>query len=243
MLFTYYTNHGGPARRVKPQFIGLIPAAGTGTRMGSDRPKQFLSLGSRTLLEHSVDALLSDRRVTRVIIVVAPGERPALSLPERASVVQAGGASRAHSVLNGLRLLSRDAGPADRVLVHDAARPCLSAADLAALIDAAGPLDCGGLLASPVADTIKRVEAGEVVGTEPRAGLWAAQTPQLFPLGILLSALESAGDLQAVTDESSAVERLGLRPRVVRASTANPKITTPADWPQAEAALRAQGRW
>lgn len=228
---------------MSPQYIGLIPAAGSGTRMGADRPKQFLPLGRKTLLEHSVEALMSDPRVARVIVVVSRGSRPGICLPAGASFVEEGGPSRAHSVLNGLRLLAEHCGPQDRVLVHDAARPCLAAPDLTALIDAVGPLECGGLLASAVADTLKRVEDGEVIGTAPREGLWAAQTPQLFPLGILLDALARAGDLQSVTDESSAVERLGIRPRVVRASAANPKITTPADWPQAEAALKAQGRW
>jgi 2-C-methyl-D-erythritol 4-phosphate cytidylyltransferase len=241
--FTYYTNHGGQARRVSPQYIGLIPAAGVGTRMGADRPKQFLALGRKTLLEHSVEALMADVRVARVIVVVSRGQHPGLCLPAGAAFVEEGGPSRAHSVLNGLRLLAEHASAHDRVLVHDAARPCLAAADLAALIDTVGPLDCGGLLASAVADTLKRVEGDQIVGTASREGLWAAQTPQLFPLGILLDALLKAGDLQSVTDESSAVERLGIRPRVVRASAANPKITTPADWPQAEAALKAQGRW
>jgi len=228
---------------VSPRFLGLVPAAGVGARMGADGPKQYLRLGGRSLLEHSVHALMADSRIASVLVVVAPGAQPALQLPPGATVAMVGGPSRAQSVLNGLRLLARQADRTDRVLVHDAARPCLAAIDLAALIDGVGHLESGGLLASAVADTLKQVVDGEVIGTAPRSGLWAAQTPQLFALGILLDALEGAEDLQTVTDESSAVERLGRRPRVIRATAANPKVTTPADWPLAEAALRAQGRW
>jgi 2-C-methyl-D-erythritol 4-phosphate cytidylyltransferase len=228
---------------VNPRFFGLVPAAGVGTRMGAEGPKQYLRLGSKSLLEHSVHSLMADARVARVLVVVAPGAQPVVALPAGATIAMVGGSSRAQSVLNGLRLLARQADRSDRVLVHDAARPCLAAPDLAALIDGVGHLESGGLRAAAVADTLKRVEDGEVVGTAPRAGLWAAQTPQLFPLGILLDALEAAEDLQTVTDESSAVERLGRRPLVIRATAANPKVTTPADWPLAEAALKAQGRW
>jgi 2-C-methyl-D-erythritol 4-phosphate cytidylyltransferase len=213
--------------------------------MAADIPKQYLRLGARTLLEHAVAALMSDARVEQVLIVVAPGDRhaSALSLPRAVRFAAVGGASRAESVRNGLRTLASEVDGDDRVLVHDAARPCLSARDLSALIDEAGTCHSGGLLAEPLSDTLKRADRTEVVETVERAGLWRAQTPQLFPLGILLRALESCEDLQAVTDESSAVERLGLRPRVVRATDANLKLTTPADWPLAEAILRASGRW
>jgi len=229
---------------LNPRYFGLIPAAGRGLRMSADAPKQFLKLGSKTLLEHAVDALMSDPRVARVLVVLAPGEPvPQLRLPPGAALAQVGGSSRAHSVLNGLRLLAGESHPTDRVLVHDAARPCLDAADLTALLDQAGHLECGGLLACAVADTLKRVEQGQVAGTAPRAGLWRALTPQLFPLGILLNALENAGDLEGITDESSAVELSGLNPRIVEATGTNPKVTVPADWLLAETLLRAQGRW
>jgi len=212
--------------------------------MGAGSPKQFLRLGQKTLLEHSIAALMTDRRVARVLVVLAPddGHEPAQELPG-VSFARVGGSSRAHSVLNGLRVLAREALPGDRVLVHDAARPCLAARDLTALIDQAGLLESGGLLAAAVSDTLKRVEQGVVVETAPRAGLWRAQTPQLFPLGMLLRALEQAGDLLEVTDESGAVERLGFHPRIVEGPAANLKVTTPADLPLAEAVLRAQGRW
>jgi 2-C-methyl-D-erythritol 4-phosphate cytidylyltransferase len=227
------------------RFLGLIPAAGHGSRMGADIPKQYLRLGSRTLLEHSVAALMSDARVERVLIVVSPSDRHAAALPfpRNVRVAPVGGASRAESVRNGLLALASEVEKDDRVLVHDAARPCLSAQDLSALIDAAGSRDAGGLLAAPLADTLKRVDGTAVTGTVERTGLWRAQTPQLFPFGILLRAFESCRDLHAVTDESTAVERLGFKPQVVNAIDANLKLTTPDDWPLAEAILKASGRW
>ena len=227
------------------RFFGLIPAAGHGSRMGADIPKQYVRLGSRTLLEHSVLALMSDARVQRVLVVVAPHDAHAGALPFAAGVRVApvGGASRAESVRNGLQALAGEAAATDRVLVHDAARPCLSARDLGALIDEAGAQEAGGLLAAPLSDTLKRVDGNCVAGTVARSGLWRAQTPQLFPFGILLRALQECQDLGAVTDESSAVERMGIRPQVVCATGANLKVTTPADWPLAEAVLKADGRW
>jgi len=213
--------------------------------MGADVPKQYLRLGSRTLLQHSVDALMSDARVQQVLIVVAAADVHArgLSFPYGARLAPVGGASRAESVRNGLRVLAQELAADDRVLVHDAARPCLAAQDLSALIDTVGTQDAGGLLATPLSDTVKRVDRMDVTGTVERVGLWRAQTPQLFPFGILLRALESCQDLDAITDEASAVERLGLRPRIVSAIGANLKLTTPADWPLAEAVLKASGRW
>jgi 2-C-methyl-D-erythritol 4-phosphate cytidylyltransferase len=227
------------------RFFGLIPAAGHGSRMGADIPKQYLRLGSRTLLEHSVAALMSDPRVERVLIVVSSSDRRAGDLPFPRSVRLAavGGASRAESVRNGLLALASEVESDDRVLVHDAARPCLSPQDLSSLIDTVGSRDAGGLLAAPLADTLKRVDGTAVIETVARTGLWRAQTPQLFPFGILLRALGSCPDLHAVTDESSAVEQLGFRPQVVNAIDANLKLTTPDDWPLAEAILRASGRW
>ncbi len=188
---------------------------------------------------------MSDPRVLQVLIVVSPGDRHAqtLSFPRGVRLASVGGASRAESVRNGLRALADELAADDRVLVHDAARPCLSAQDLSALIDAVGMQDAGGLLAAPLSDTLKRVDRTEVAETVERAGLWRAQTPQLFPFGILLRALDSCQDLDSVTDESSAVERLGLRPQIVSAIGANLKLTTPADWPLAEAVLKAGGRW
>lgn len=222
--------------------IGLIPAAGSGARIGGDVPKQYVSLGGRTMLEHSIDALASDARVRAIVVVVAPDDvrhraiapRPGLRL------VAAGGASRAQTVRNGLRAL--DAGGDCWVLVHDAARPCLSPRELARLIDAVIDDDVGGLLALPLADTLKRARDDRVDATLARDALWRAQTPQMFRRDLLLRALDTAPDLEAITDESSAVERLGLRPRLVAGAAANVKVTTADDWPLAVAILKAQGR-
>ncbi|HEX7155800.1 MAG TPA: 2-C-methyl-D-erythritol 4-phosphate cytidylyltransferase [Burkholderiaceae bacterium] len=215
--------------------------------MGADRPKQYLSLAGRTLLEWSVQALLADARVEHVTVVIAPGDDHArrLRLPARATLADTGGPSRAESVRNGLRaLLAQDD---DFVLVHDAARPCLAREELAALIDAvdadrrAGD-EQGGILALAVADTLKRESDGRVGGTVERAGLWRALTPQMFRAGLLARALESVPDPAAITDEAAAVERLGFRPRLVAGLASNLKVTTPQDWALAEAILRAQGK-
>jgi 2-C-methyl-D-erythritol 4-phosphate cytidylyltransferase len=233
------------------QIFGLVPAAGVGARMCADRPKQYLPLGSQTLLERSVQALLADARVARVYVVVAPQDAAAraMALPARCEFVFDGGATRAHTVRNGLRALRDTARPDDLVLVHDGARPCLSRGELADLIDGAGGDEHGGLLAVPVTDTVKRAQDGRVAGTVDRTGLWRALTPQLFPLGVLTRALERAlgdaahGAAPAVTDEASAVEGLGLHPRLIAGAPTNIKVTAPADLPLAEAILRQQGRW
>jgi 2-C-methyl-D-erythritol 4-phosphate cytidylyltransferase len=230
------------------QILALVPAAGVGARMGADRPKQYLFLGRWTLLERAVHCLLADARVARVLVVVAPEDPIAagLALPARCTLLPAGGATRAQTVRNGLRALRTMAGAGaddDAVLVHDAARPCLGAAELAALIDAAAGDEHGGLLALPVSDTVKRGADGRVAATVERAGLWRALTPQLFRLGVLARALEQGAGAPDVTDESSAVERLGLRPRLVPGDPCNIKVTAPGDLALAEAILRQQGRW
>ncbi len=213
--------------------------------MGADRPKQYLALGKRTLLERSVEALLADARVARVFVVVAPGDAVAASLldPARCEVLALGGATRAQSVRNGLRAVEEGGAGTDWVLVHDAARPCLGARDLSALIEIAGGDEHGGLLALPISDTVKREQQGRVARTEERTGLWRAQTPQFFAVDVLLRALELCADGAAVTDEAAAMERLGLRPRLVCGSSENIKVTTPGDMQLAEAILKMQGRW
>jgi 2-C-methyl-D-erythritol 4-phosphate cytidylyltransferase len=233
------------------QIFGLVPAAGVGMRMGADRPKQYLRLGAQTLLERSVCCLLADRRVAGVLVVVAADDAlaAALALPPRCALVAEGGATRAQTVRNGLRALRAGrgglgaAGDADGVLVHDAARPCLEAADLAALIDAGGADAQGALLAVPVSDTLKAAQDGRVARTVDRAGLWRALTPQFFRVGVLAQALELAAQQPDVTDESAAVERAGLRPRLVEGRPGNIKVTMPGDLVLAEAILRQAGMW
>ncbi len=231
------------------QIVGLIPAAGTGVRMRADRPKQYLSLGPRTLLEWSVAALAADARVQGILVVVAPGDTQAqaLDLPPHCEVLAAGGATRAETVRNGVHALADAVPNPERtwVLVHDAARPCLGAGDLAALIDGALDED-GGLLAAPLADTVKREQEGRVAETVDRTGLWRALTPQMFRLDVLRRALDGVAGgsgFAAITDESAAVEALGLRPRLIAGSAGNMKVTEQGDLALAEAILKQQGRW
>jgi 2-C-methyl-D-erythritol 4-phosphate cytidylyltransferase len=210
---------------------------------GHDVPKQYLMLGDRTMLEHSIAAMLSDARIDAVFVVVAPSDTRWLELrldDERVEFLPVGGASRAESVRNGLIAIAARTDDDDRVLVHDAARPCLTEAQLGRLIDEVGVDGSGGLLAIPLADTLKRGEDGRVGMTLDRASMWCAQTPQLFRVGSLRAAL--SGALDAVTDESSAVERAGHAPRLVMGGASNLKVTTPEDLVLARAILGEQGR-
>ena len=213
--------------------------------MRADRPKQYLCLGSRTLLERSIESLLADSRIARTYIVVARDDviAASLSLPARCEILIAGAATRAESVRNGLRVIKRAAAIDDWVLVHDAARPCLQVAELSALIDGVGRDEDGGLLAVPLSDTVKRASDGRVAQTVERTGLWRAMTPQFFRIDVLSRALDQCPNVALITDEAAAVEQLGLHPRLIEGSAANIKVTTPADMVLAEAILRQQGRW
>lgn len=224
--------------------FALIPAAGSGSRMGGEVPKQYAPLAGRTMLEHAIDALLADARIERVLVVVAADDvrHRGLACEARVEFVAAGGASRAESVRNGLARLAMSASAEDWVLVHDAARPCLAREELTALIDALIDDPVGGLLAVPIADTIKREDEGRVARTVERTGLWRALTPQMFRLGVLDDAFERVRDPAAITDESSAVERIGHAPRLVPGRASNIKVTRPDDLPLAEAILRLQDR-
>jgi len=222
------------------RYVGLIPAAGAGTRVGPDIPKQFLRLGQRTILELAIAAMLADARINRVFVVVAANEDRWQSLDvdaERVEFLVVGGATRAQSVRNGLAAISARMHDDDRVLVHDAARPCLGAAELARLIDQVGADDRGGLLAIPLTDTLKRSDDGRAVATVQRAGLWCAQTPQMFGFAALRAAL-AVEPLDGITDEASAIERQGSAPLLVLGSATNIKITTMRDLEHARAILR-----
>jgi 2-C-methyl-D-erythritol 4-phosphate cytidylyltransferase len=210
---------------------------------GHDVPKQYLTLGDRTMLEHSIAAMLSDARIDAVFVVVAPTDTRWSDFcldDDRVEFLPVGGASRAESVRNGLIAIAARTDDDDRVLVHDAARPCLTEAQLGRLIDEVGVDGSGGLLAIPLADTLKRGEDGRVGMTLDRASMWCAQTPQLFRVGSLRAAL--SGALDAVTDESSAMERAGHAPRLVMGGASNLKVTTPEDLVLARAILGEQGR-
>lgn len=209
-----------------------------------DVPKQYLKLGKRSMLEHSIDALLSDGRIDRVFVVVAPTDTHWQEIAvdeERVEFLPVGGASRAESVRNGLIAIAARTGDDDRVLVHDAARPCLTEEQLGRLIDEVGDDGSGGLLAIPLADTLKRGEDGRVGITLERTGLWCAQTPQLFRVASLRAAL-SGNLLDSITDEAGAMERAGHAPRLVLGGVANLKVTTAEDLVLARAILAEQGR-
>jgi 2-C-methyl-D-erythritol 4-phosphate cytidylyltransferase len=213
------------------QYYGLIPAAGTGSRMGVDLPKQYLPIAGRPMIYHAVRAMATSPRIARVFVVLAAGdvwwdEYDWSAFDGKLQVLRCGGATRADSVTNGLAAMGADAQ--DWVLVHDAARPCLTGAMIASLIDAVGETEVGGLLAIPVADTLKRAHGQHVSATEPREGLWQAQTPQMFRHAMLLQAL-SLDNGFVHTDEASAIEALGHAPLLVAADSSNFKVTYPND--------------
>jgi 2-C-methyl-D-erythritol 4-phosphate cytidylyltransferase len=219
-----------------------IPAAGIGTRFGADRPKQYLPLRGRTLLEHALRPFLDHPGIAAVVVALAPGDRWWATLPAalRGRVqVTAGGVERPHSVLGCLRHLLRTGGPEDWVLVHDAARPCLRRTDLDVLIAQAGAHPVGGILAVPVRDTLKRAGAGaEIAATVDRSQLWHALTPQMFRLGALEAALTAAVAAgRTVTDESQAMEMVGARGMLVRGHVDNIKVTQVDDLAMAELLL------
>jgi len=219
-----------------PCFFALVPAAGIGERSGAGMPKQYVAIAGRPMLAHTLAALAAVPRIEQTLVVLSPADdRFEAALPGCAAwVARVGGASRAESVLGGLaELRRRGATDDDWVLVHDAARCLLKPAWVDALIDACEHDAIGGLLAQPVADTLKAGDAeGRVTATVDRRDKWAAQTPQMFRLGLVEKALTAMG--AAATDEASAVEALGLAPRLVRASMANFKVTWPEDFELAE---------
>ncbi|MEC9406191.1 MAG: 2-C-methyl-D-erythritol 4-phosphate cytidylyltransferase [Pseudomonadota bacterium] len=221
----------------------IMPAAGRGARMDAGQPKQYLPLGGRTVIEHALAPLLDYPELEAVVVVLAATDDQFAELPvanHPLITTCQGGASRADSVLAGLGAL-READAEDWVLVHDAARPCLRPDDLDRLIRQARRSADGGLLAVPARDTLKQVNNGLAMGTLDRAAIWQAQTPQMFRLAALRNALEQ-GDRTRITDEASAIEMVGGKPRLVEGHGDNLKVTWLDDLPLAEASLRAQGR-
>lgn len=217
------------------QHVALIPAAGVGARMAAGSPKQYLAVGAKPMLRHTVDAFLSSPLIAHTYVVVSAddpfidGVLPDAREPgSRVTVLRCGGATRMESIRNGLHALAGVLGAQDRVLVHDAARPGLNAALIERLIVETGDHAAGGLLALPVVDTVKR-RGDDGVATVPRDGLWLAQTPQMFSYALLCRALDAALDPAAITDDASAVEALGLAPRLVEGHPRNLKVTLPSD--------------
>ena len=224
-----------------PRYFALLPAAGVGARMAANGPKQYLPVGGKPLLRHAVDAFRASALVAHTYVVVSAedGQIDGVLPPglDGVTVLRCGGATRMDSVLNGLRALHGQLSDTDLVMVHDAARPGLTPALIEKLVHGVGDHPAGGLLALPVVDTVKR--SGDQVATVPRTGLWLAQTPQMFSYALLLRALGSAPDANAITDDASAVEMLGLSPRLIEGHPRNLKVTLPADIRIAEMYLAA----
>ncbi len=222
------------------RYFALIPAAGVGARMAAGSPKQYLPILGKPMLRHTIDAFLSSPLIAHTYVVVSADDPVIDSVAPRqgATVLRCGGGTRMESIRNGLRALHGTIALDDWVLVHDAARPGLDAELIERLIVETGEHPAGGLLALPVVDTVKRSVAGEV-NTVSRDGLWLAQTPQMFRYGLLVRALDAATDPAAVTDDASAVEALGLAPKLVEGHPRNLKVTLPADIRIAEMYLAA----
>ncbi len=221
------------------RFWAVVPAAGIGTRMGGDTPKQYLPLLGRPIIVHTLARLCNHPRISGVVVALAADDRwwPKIRTQfARAPLMAAGGDQRRDSVLSGLDTLSEHASNEDWVLVHDAVRPCLRAEDIDRLIDELSADEVGGLLATPVKDTMKRVSGdNRVRETFSRESLWHAQTPQMFRLGALRDAIRLTIDEDRdVTDEAQAMELTGARPRLVRGHEDNIKITRPEDLKLAE---------
>jgi 2-C-methyl-D-erythritol 4-phosphate cytidylyltransferase len=223
----------------------IIPAAGIGTRMSTDKPKQYLKLRDKTVLEYSVRLFCDYEKISGVMVVLAESDPywASTGLGQEARVfTTSGGVARCHSVQNGLKALKADASPNDWVLVHDAARPCLQRADLDKMILILEEHPVGGLLAMPAIDTIKRADEHNIVlETVSRQGLWHALTPQMFRFALLESALDNAiGKDILVTDEAEAIELSGKQPMLIEGASDNIKITQQRDLELAELYLSQQ---
>ena len=214
-----------------PRYFALIPAAGVGARMGAGSPKQYIKIGGKPMLRHTLDAFQSSDLIAHTFVVVSQDDPyiDAVIPSHGVTILRCGGATRMDSVRNGLAALANTIAPNDWVLVHDAARPGLTADLIAKLVTATGDHEVGGLLGLPVVDTVKRCIDGEAAGTVPRNGLWLAQTPQMFRLRLLREALGAAQDARIITDDASAVEALGLSPKLVEGHPRNLKVTLPED--------------
>lgn len=217
-----------------PRHWAIIPAAGIGRRMHSDIPKQYLPLVGRTVIEHALKPFLHHPLIAGIVVALDSEDAYWPSLDVQAGkplMIVAGGAERAHSVLNALRYLEAHTDANDWALVHDAVRPCLVRADLDRLLDSLSNDPVGGILAAPLADTLKRAGAeGAIEATIDRTGLWRALTPQMFRVSDLRQAIERAliANLP-ITDEAAAIEHSGLRPKLVEGRGDNLKITRAED--------------
>ena len=227
------------------KFFALIPAAGFGSRIGTTLPKQYLSLANKPMIYHAIHTFYRSSRITHIFIILSPDDffwshYDWTEFSDKLVILKCGGTTRAESVLNGLTTIPSAATLEDKdwILVHDAARPCLSSSQLEFLMDEIADDETGGLLAIPVADTLKRGGIDHrSLNTEPRENLWQAQTPQMFRYHLLVNALSQA-DTTQVTDDASAIEALGLHPKLVVGNTHNFKVTYPQDLVLAELILQ-----
>ena len=224
-------------------FHALVPAAGFGARMGHESPKQYLPLAGQPMIFHALTTLCACEQISTVFVVLSPEDTQfqlydVSRFGSKLQPLYCGGATRAESVLSGL--LAAELEPDDWVLVHDAARPCLTLDHLHKLINELRDDAVGGLLAVPVADTLKRADAaGRVLRTESREQLWQAQTPQMFRAGLLARALQQDKN---VTDDAAAIEALGYQPKLVACEPTNFKVTYPQDRLLAELLLNQKNK-
>lgn len=214
------------------KFWAVVPAAGVGKRMQADKPKQYLELSGKTVLEHTLTRLLQADVFSAIAVAVSKEDPywPELEISKNAKViVAAGGKERADSVLSALQALNAKASDNDWVLVHDAARPCITRSDIHQLINFLQEDAVGGILALSSHDTLKKVEGSQIIKTIDRSQIWRALTPQMFRYGLLKTALEVAIGNPEITDEASALEMQGLAVNIVEGRSDNIKITRPED--------------
>ncbi len=226
------------------RYWGIVPAAGVGKRMQADRPKQYLDLAGKNVIERTLTRLIEADVFSAIVVALSEQDPywPELEISGHGSIIRAaGGKERADSVLSALLTIQGRAADDDWVLVHDAARPCLTVSDIRLLIATLKEHDVGGILALASHDTLKDVENFHITGTIDRSRIWRALTPQMFRYGILKNALqEAAADGAVVTDEASALELKGLQPKIVEGRPDNIKITRPEDLKLAEFYLGQQ---
>lgn len=229
-------------RALSTRYTALVPAAGAGARLGAPRPKQYVPLFGKPMLWHTLHTLGSHPQISNLYVVLSADDRYFASVSGidhvTATALRCGGETRARSVLNGLLAIRADLSDEDWVLVHDAARPCLSHALIDRMISSLEWDAVGGIAALPVRDTIKRADRDQRIEvTVSRQYLWQAQTPQMFRYGVLLRAMQAA-DLDVITDEASAVEALGLQPQLIAGEPTNIKVTFEQDIALAEMILK-----
>lgn len=225
------------------RFWAIVPAAGVGKRMQADRPKQYLPLAGKAVLEQTLLRLLDVEQLSGIAVAVSQEDPywPELEIAGHPKVITApGGKERADSVLSGLRSIREHADDNDWVLVHDAARPCITRSDVVLLIESLKDDAVGGILALSSHDTLKQVEGRTIHGTLDRAHIWRALTPQMFRYGMLKAALEAGEGNPAITDEASALELMGYQPKIVEGRPDNIKITRPEDLALAQFYLEQQ---